>query len=367
MMSNARIQLLALVCCLLAEGVQAQENNDWKPGSAAQYLDKRAEEWFAFDAAERGHDATRTSCISCHTLAPYALARPLLRKRGGTQSPTPLEAKLLAQVRLRVAHWADIDKPELRLLYDFSDQKKRESWGTEAVLNALVLSANDGYARGASPETVAAFANLWKTQVTNGPEKGSWDWLDFGNEPYESSQSRYFGASLAAAAVAAAPDHAPGQDNDAGRALLDGYLKDAFAKQNLFNRACGLWASPTLSKALPADVRKDLVDKLLAQQQGDGGWCLAKLGAYKRRDKTEPSSASDGLATGLTIRALVNVGVARDDPRIAKGITWLKRHQQSDGSWPCASSNKNRKPESFAGKLMTDAATAFAVIALVER
>jgi hypothetical protein len=41
--------------------------------AAAVYLDKRLDWWVHWPSAARNHD---TSCVSCHTVLPYALARP---------------------------------------------------------------------------------------------------------------------------------------------------------------------------------------------------------------------------------------------------------------------------------------------------
>ena len=51
----------------------------WRKEAAGRYLDERAKAWFEFGDAARGEGATRTACVSCHTVAPYALARPALR------------------------------------------------------------------------------------------------------------------------------------------------------------------------------------------------------------------------------------------------------------------------------------------------
>ena len=86
-------------------------NPSWKPEAAAKYLDARGQEWFDFAGAHRGEGATRTTCLSCHTSLPYALARPTLRKITGTDAPTEPERRLLAGVTRRVDAWAKLDTP----------------------------------------------------------------------------------------------------------------------------------------------------------------------------------------------------------------------------------------------------------------
>jgi squalene-hopene/tetraprenyl-beta-curcumene cyclase len=45
-------------------------------------------------------------------------------------------------------------------------------------------------------------------------------------------------------------------------------------------------------------------------------------------------------------------------------VVWLAEHQQKDGTWRASSINKKRDPQSDASLFMTDAATAYAVLAL---
>src|SRR6185295_10664012 len=50
-----------------------------------------------------------------------------------------------------------------------------------------------------------AFDNLWALQMKTGDLSGAWAWLNFHYEPWEAERSAYFGATLAAVAVATAP------------------------------------------------------------------------------------------------------------------------------------------------------------------
>ena len=49
---------------------------NWDKNQAAKYLDSRQEAWFAWSWTDRGAGSSKTSCMSCHTLFAYALARP---------------------------------------------------------------------------------------------------------------------------------------------------------------------------------------------------------------------------------------------------------------------------------------------------
>jgi squalene-hopene/tetraprenyl-beta-curcumene cyclase len=358
---NACLATLALV---LEAGAAAcaQPKADplpgWKAAEAGQYLDERTEVWFK-----------QAKCVSCHTGLPYALGRPALRKLVGAVEPSEQETRLLARIRLRVANWQKLDTKEFGLYYDNNDKMKEQSWGTEAVFNAVILAFDDRYQGRSSPSeaTGQAFAHLWQTQVQSGDDKGTWEWLNFNEAPWGDAEARYLGAALAAIAVGTAPGYyTPGADadTDARVTMLRGYLKDGLRRQNLHNRAWGLWAAAKVEGILTPAEQKKVIEELLDKQQDDGGWSLPSLGTWARSDRTAQETLSDGYATGFVLHVLLTAGAPKDDVKIAKGLAWLKRNQAATGAWRSASLVKKRDPGSHSGKFMSDAATAFAVLAL---
>jgi hypothetical protein len=349
--------------------VHAGDETRWDGKSAARYLDERATEWAKFSGANRGKGNDKVSCVSCHTMLSYALGRPAARHLEGDKHPTAQEDRMLEHIRRRVANWKDLDTPRFKLSYDHDENKKRESWGTEAVLNALILSLNDRRLGLPAPSDSArdALRHLWARQQADGPDAGSWDWLDFGLRPWEASEARYYGAALAAIAIGSAPgylDAKPDQEAQAGVDRLRKYFHGHLAKQNLHNRIWTLWASTLVDGILTGDERDRIVDQVLAKQQENGGWSLSAFGEFKRQDKTPQETGPDGYATGLALHALQLAGVAKDRPEIARGLAWLRTHQHESGAWISYSLNKRRDPATHAGKFMTDAATAFALLAL---
>jgi squalene-hopene/tetraprenyl-beta-curcumene cyclase len=372
-MSDSRWDRLALVAAVVAAAflgsARCAEPGAWKKEAAGQYLDERCRAWFEWDTAARGVGATRTSCVCCHTLVPFALSRPVLRKMTGNSDPSEYEKKLLAQTAKRVEGWASLDTQEYGLLYDFNAQKKKESLGTEAVLNVVILALDDRYQGRTKPSDITkqAFANLWQAQLGDGANKGSWEWLDFKLEPWESKNARYYGAAIAALALGSAPGYyTPGADLavDTNVKLLRGYLKENYAAQSLFNRLWALWASTVIDGVLSAEQRKELIAQFLEKQRDDGGWSLSSLGEFSRSDGTSQETASDGYATGLVLHVLQTAGVEKNDPKMVKGLAWLVANQQSSGEWRASSLNKKRDPATHKGKFMADAATAHAVLAL---
>ena len=112
----------------------------------------------------------------------------------------------------------------------------------------------------------------------------------------------------------------------------------------------------------PAD-RSALVAKLVRLQRADGGWSLADLGTWVRRDNTPLETRPDGYATGLVLLVLEENRV--ENASVKNGVNWLKANQDKvTGAWPAWSLNKNRDTTSDVGKFMSDAATSYAVLAL---
>lgn len=340
---------------------------NWDKNQAANYLDSRQEAWFAWSRTDRGEGSSKTSCMSCHTLFAYALARPALRGAMGNQPANSTEKRVIDQTRLRVRSWNSLDEPAVGRLYT---PLPSQSTGTEAILNAAILASDDFYSGRAQPsaETLQAFKNLWQEQLQEGAEKGAWPWMSgFNLEPWESNKSVYFGATVAALAVRTAPGYFQAAQ-DAALAnnvqMLRDYLRSHFNGQNLYNQAWGVWASTALGGVLSPDQQKDTLAQLFAKQRPDGGWSLSSLGNFARHDGTAEDENSDGYATGLLLEVFRAAGVSRTEPRVAKGLAWLVANQQPTGEWRASSLNKRRDFATQEGKFMSDTATAYAVMAL---
>ena len=347
---------LAISLCVGACLCRGAENS-WNAKSAAAYLDKRAEWWIEWPKAARDHD---TFCVSCHTAVPYALSRPPLRRAMGHTAAAEPERKLIATVGKRVRLWAEVQP------FYFSNQsapnRSAESRGTEAVLNALILAFSDP----PSVDLPVALENMWAAQIANGPNRGAFPWLDFHNRPWEADDSQYYGSALAAVVIGKLT---PNRQSDPERRrieLLVDYLRRGFKSQSLVNKTVALWASAKLPGLVMADDKAELFRDLACAQRPDGGWSLTAIaGPWKRNDGTSLETASDGYATGLVAYALALARVPRTEPTLAAGLRWLTQNQlAADGRWVAYSLNKDRDLNSDVGQFMSDAATAYAVLAL---
>jgi squalene-hopene/tetraprenyl-beta-curcumene cyclase len=333
----------------------------WDQQAAAAYLDARAQSWSTWPNASRDRG---TFCISCHTTLPYALARPALRAALGERAPSATEGKILNNLLTRARNWREVEP-------FYPDQtrglpKTSESRAIEAVMNALVLSQRDARAGQLSDDARTALGVMWSLQMKTGPNNGAWTWLNFNLEPWESPNSPYYGASLAALAAGSAPGaYAATPEIQGNLKALRTYFQREHSKVSLLNQLTGLWASGRIPDLLTPEQRQATIAAVMALQQSDGGWSTASLGTFTRVDNTANDTNTDGYATALATLALQEAGIGRNDARVAKGLEWLRRNQdRATGRWVATSLNKNREPGSEPAKFMSDAATAFAVLAL---
>ena len=335
-----RCILILLPAFAPAAGVPA-----WNPAAAAHYLDAREVWWQSWDHAQRDHG---TTCVSCHTVLPYALARPALRAALSEREASPPERTTLAFIEKRVELWDEVE-PFYKEASGLT--KPAESRATEAIMNALILASGDARHGRLRDVTRQAFDHVWALQLTT----GAWDWLNFHNGPWESDESQYWGTTLVALALGIAPDGY--KDSPLiQRQLADMrvWLKREYARQPLLNRMWVLWASAAMPGLLTAEERKALIAEIATAQQKDGGWTLSNLGNWKR-----PDPRSDGYATAIAVLALPAAS-----PAAERGRAWLQHNQNPEGAVPAWSLNNERDPASDAGRFMSDAATAYAALAL---
>jgi squalene-hopene/tetraprenyl-beta-curcumene cyclase len=381
---------LLLACTLLATGVAAQRPAGtlapatparWDAPGAAAYLDARMDAWFANGTKLKTGD-TQTACVSCHAGLAYALARPALRRVLGTNELPSQEAKLIDETTRRVETSATH-----QVLYDFNERRQTESRGTEAVLNALILSSEDAARKLSQPSAITekALARLWEVQRPD----GRWDWLEFGLEPWETTEAAYHGATFAAFAVGTAPGNRTGAVATAGIERLRRYLSTNYPAQHLYNRTWALLASTRLEGIVTRGQREALIADLFRAQREDGGWSLGAIGPWKWSKTAPPVKSpgdldasllerSDGYATGLVAYTLQLAGVAADHAGLRKGLRWLETNQRPvpvgdvpGRAWQAHSLNYDRehggeKGEPWRRLFMSDTATAFAVLALAE-
>jgi squalene-hopene/tetraprenyl-beta-curcumene cyclase len=320
---------------------------DWDPAAATKYLDSRQEKWFAWPtAALKGGP-----CLSCHTGMTYLLARPVLRRALGETSPARWETGMLEGLKARVEDNSALDELER----------------AQVVLAALALAIDDQRSgRGLTGETEAAFRRMWSLQLGDGTLKGAFPWAVGTLEPLAGGAT-YMGASLAALAVAIAPGNYRSQPEIRGNLdALENYLRNSAKGQPLHHRLISLWASAKLKGLLPEAAAQQILKETWQRQEADGGWTLKSLGPWKDHPGAPPQAGSNAYATALVALSVQEYGISGKDQRVMKALNWLKAHQDShDGAWAAMSFNKEYEAGSMEIEFMRDAATGFAVLALL--
>ena len=311
---------------------------DWNPRLAADYMDSRQKDWFAWPRANGG----AKPCISCHTGLSYLLARPALRKALGEKDATQWETGLLESLRSRL----DKRMPD------------GESLGVESVMAALFL------------RTPAALDRMWAMQIREGNTAGAWKWFNTDLDPWEEPESDLFGASLAAIAAGSAPAEYRKQPEVREReAALAAYLRTGRSDQRPFqNWLAVAWASSALPEAMDEKTRQRVIREAFDKQRADGGWGMEAMGPFKTHPNAPAATPeSSAYATAFSTLALMKSGMGASEPRIARALEWLRTHQNREGGyWTGTSLNKQYKPDSMEIKFMNDAATGFASLALLE-
>ncbi len=338
--------------------------SNWSAAVAASYLDGREVWWQSWPVSQRSQG---TVCISCHTVLPYALVRPALREQSGQTELTATEKRMLGSIEKRVTDWQGIGS------YYNDPAHDVPSRATESVLNAVILAEYESEVNNLGPIAHQAFDEAWALQLTTGQNAGGWDWQNFHEAPWESSESGYQGAALFAVALGLTPiqyNSQPDVENHVQH--LREYLLRNYAAQPIMNQLYVMWASAHLSGLLGDAQRADLIHRIAGLQNHDGGWSLSTLDKqtslkhvgfdlFKRIGRVD---GSDGCATGLVVLALEEDGMSLESPVLHRGLTWLEQHQYEDGSWWASSMNGLRNPATDMGRFMSDAATGYATLAL---
>lgn len=275
-------------------------------------------------------------CFTCHTNYAHLYARPADSENDAAAKEVRRFAEELIEKR-----WVE----------------HGPRWDAEVIATGAALAFNDAATtKTLHPLTRTALDRMWTVQR----EDGGFTWIKCNWPPMEHDD--HYGVTLAALAVGIAPDdYAKSEQAAKGIAKLKAYFK-ANPGSTLHHRAMVLWASSALPDLLTDEEKTSIINELSSLQKVDGGWGLATLGDWKRKDADEPQDleTSDGYGTGFVTYVLMRNGVKPDDPRIQRGLQWLKSNQRESGRWFTRSLYRDSK------HYITHAGTAFAIMALRE-
>lgn len=295
---------------------------------AAEYLDRSALNW-----------VKTKKCATCHTNLFYMVARPALK----TILP---------------------DSGEVRSFYeDYRKVRWQKNGPTEAagfwpIVVGTGLTFNDVQTTGIHSDVAREVLDMmWAVQRPD----GGWNWPHCDYAPMEIDD--HYGVTVAALTVGIAPgDYKNTPQSIAGLEKMRAYFKNN-PPLSLHHRAMLAWCSVRIDGIATEEERRQTLKELLALQLEDGGWSTAGfLTDWKglARGDGEPlqTKTSDGYGTGLNIVLARELGVPADDPRLQRGIQWIKANQRESGKW------FTQSPVNDAGNLISNVGSAYVVLAL---
>jgi len=322
--ANCSVASVLMLSVLAARaGGEEPVTLDSAAAPAANRPDEPYRDDFSLEAAVRFLDNValwwqkERKCFACHSNYAFLLTRPAISWKVPAHE----------QIRSKLEHLAE-------------NPRDVKYWVTEAVMVASVLAQNDAQTTGKLHTiTRRALDRMWTAQR----EDGGFTWMASNEPPSEIDD--HYGVTMAAIGVGAAPDdYSRTAAAQQGLEKIRSYLRSN-PPENMHHRAMRLLASLRVDGIMTEDDRKRVVEDLLALQKPDGGWGLATLGNWERADGApQDMETSDGYGTGFAVYVLRRAGVPADDPRIQRGIAWLKTHQRLSGRWFTRSMKKDSKP-----------------------
>ena len=314
--------------------------------------------------------ADKVSCLSCHTSVSYALGRPALRHVAGEDRPTahesaaaragPAPGRALGRARHARGSASPTTSTSGRRSNRGAPRRSSTPWSWPGTTAAAASPP-----RAIRPGRPSAISGRPSTRTARKPARGT-------GSTSGSVPGRPARPLLRGDARRHRRRHGPRVSQGRGRRDRErastgsaGTSASQLEKQNLHNRLFALWASTAIDGLLTADQRQQIIEQVLAKQQENGGWSLSSLVDCKRQDGTPQETGSGRLRHGP---GAARPPARRRSPRISPPSAgdWRGSAPISSrtGNWVGVSLNKRRDPKTHVGKFMSDAATAFAILAL---
>lgn len=288
--------------------------------AARRYLEEGALAW-----------VREKSCVNCHTTGPYLSEVPALSPLLGSPNPEVLADFV-----------GSIPEGPPKEVEKNGHQYVSGSW--TAIWCALGLAEWDCHITGeTSSDTDHALHQMMSRQSSDG------SFISYGEVEIPHITTDFELSLQAARAITAAPGWLaslePGDTLDRIDRLKR-WLRDAEPK-NDFDRILHLQLAHYFPD-LVTDAEKETAWSILtSRQHEDGGWSTRDFSAVddwhfemsatvvnllaSLPDAADPKS--DPYLTALAIVVLRQSGVPTSDPRIQRGLHWLKREQRVSGRW----------------------------------
>ncbi|MCG6155037.1 prenyltransferase/squalene oxidase repeat-containing protein [Rubinisphaera margarita] len=327
MNTTVRLPLLILsFCCLIAQGVFAEETPAVSPESlrntiakSLPYLETAGVAWIE-----------EKDCVSCHRVSFQSWSYNAAASRG------------FSETEARARTW--LDWSVAKSLEPNPETEKISGETNIDGLSQLLLGHRAGTAVPMKENEQQQFVELiLKTQLEDG------SWVAAGQLPMQKRPKRETAEVSTMWNLLAL--HTAGDSTAVDAAIERAKAWIAEAKPAVSSE----WHAVRLLLADMENnesVREMELEQLRSLQREDGGWGWLI------------DAESDALATGQALYALAAVGVDSQDPAIVRAQQYLINTQTEDGSWPVHGTKTKKKDQ--VEETATYWGTAWAVIALLE-
>jgi|GEM_PF-823751 len=319
---------------LLTQSIRNSEARKLAGRETSQQLEKIAtwEKNHAHVDTRAAHWVKDQKCLSCHTVLPLAFSR--------MNSMDSTAKSVVADVRKYIEARADNFQQATPW---YQGHRVSQSQGSESVISALMIASEESGRAVPSSLARKVFENMRTTQSAD----GSWKWLDFQLEPFESQRGGLFGNTMASVALARAhPEILADPKMAQSLESLKGFLRKEAERTNLntMDKATLLWADSAHPDLLTSSQSKKFLGDVLAAQKADGGFSMNDLGSWSKKGQAG-SDNGDAFATSYVLHAVKdNKAITEGTEEAARwkrGLNWLSEQQNADGTFKGLSVNKN--------------------------
>jgi len=290
--------------------------------AAAKYLEVGAASW-----------VREKACVNCHTTGPYMTEYPAWSRRFGKPNQE-VHANFVKAVPKEIEAVQAIEK----------GGRKFYSGAFFSVWRSAGLAEWDRHVTGKLSEaTERSLRDMFERQAENGA------FVSDGEVEIPHITTDFELSLQAARAITAAPGWLAGLKDESLRARVE-KLKQWLRTEppkNDFDRVLKLQLAHYLPELVPQSERDAALALLASKQHADGGWStrdMSPVGDWHfemsatvlNLIKNLPDAAqpqSDAYMTSLAIVLMRQNNVPASDPRIQRGLAWLKREQRESGRW----------------------------------
>ena len=289
---------------------------------AAKYLEEGALSW-----------VREKNCVNCHTTGPYLTERTAWNKAFGLPS-AEVQADFAKTVPEKIKQVNETEK----------DGHKHYPGTFTSVWRSAGLAAWDRHVTGTTAEvTDRSLREMFEHQSESGA------FVTHGEVEIPHITTDYELSLQAARAMTSAPGWLEGLKDEellARVARFKEWLKTAEPK-NDFDRVLKLQLGHYLPELVTQADREAALSLLSSKQHADGGWSTRDMSSVNDwhyvmsptvlnlinglPDAAQPES--DAYMTALAIVLMRQSDVPTSDPRIQRGLAWLKREQRVSGRW----------------------------------